>query len=57
MVKEDDFWKNYFYRVNMIKQSFDLKDFEQTDEEEKPKPTESVESRLAPPDEDLNKDG
>ena len=24
MVKEDEFWRNYFYRVNLIKQSFDL---------------------------------
>ena len=28
VVKEDEFWKNYFYRVNLIKQSFDLKDLE-----------------------------
>ena len=28
IVKEDEFWKNYFYRVNLIKQSFDLKDLE-----------------------------
>ncbi len=27
-VKEDEFWRNYFYRVNLIKQSFDLKDLE-----------------------------
>merc|ERR1711997_1208377 len=27
-VKEDEFWRNYFYRVSLIKQSFDLKDFE-----------------------------
>ena len=28
VVKEDEFWKNYFYRVNLIKQSFDLRDLE-----------------------------
>ena len=28
-VKEHEFWRNYFYRVNLIKQSFDLKDLEQ----------------------------
>ena len=27
-VREDEFWRNYFYRVSLIKQSFDLKDFE-----------------------------
>ena len=27
-MKEDEFWRNYFYRVNLIKQSFDLKDME-----------------------------
>ena len=27
-VKEDEFWRNYFYRVNLIKQSVDLKDLE-----------------------------
>merc|ERR1712079_970800 len=27
-VKEEEFWRNYFYRVNLIKQSFDLKDLE-----------------------------
>jgi hypothetical protein len=26
VVKEDEFWRNYFYRLNLIKQSFDLKD-------------------------------
>lgn len=29
-VKEDEFWRNYFYRVNLIKQSFELKDLEST---------------------------
>jgi len=28
-VREDEFWRNYFYRVSLIKQSFDLKDFEE----------------------------
>ena len=23
-VKEDEFWRNYFYRVGLIKQSFEL---------------------------------
>ena len=31
VVKEDEFWKNYFYRVNLIKQSFDLKDLDNDD--------------------------
>ena len=31
VVKEDEFWKNYFYRVNLIKQSFDLKDLDGDD--------------------------
>ena len=31
VVKEDEFWKNYFYRVNLIKQSFDLKDLDDDD--------------------------
>ena len=26
VVKEDEFWRNYFYRLNLVKQSFDLKD-------------------------------
>ena len=25
-VKEDDFWRNYFYRVGLAKQSFELAD-------------------------------
>ena len=24
VIKEDEFWKNYFYRVSLIKQSFEL---------------------------------
>jgi len=28
-VREDEFWRNYFYRVSLIKQTFDLKDFEE----------------------------
>lgn len=27
-VKEEEFWRNYFYRVSLIKQSFELKDME-----------------------------
>ena len=23
-IKEDEFWRNYFYRVSLIKQSFEL---------------------------------
>lgn len=34
-VKEEDFWRNYFYRLNLIKQSFDLKDFEQEEKQKK----------------------
>ena len=28
-VKEEEFWRNYFYRVSLIKQSFELKDLEE----------------------------
>ena len=28
-VKEEEFWRNYFYRVSLIKQSFELKDMEE----------------------------
>ncbi len=31
-VKEEEFWRNYFYRVSLIKQSFELKDLEQEQE-------------------------
>ena len=24
VIKEDEFWRNYFYRVSLIKQSFEL---------------------------------
>ena len=27
-MKEEEFWRNYFYRLSLIKQSFDLKDLE-----------------------------
>ena len=57
LVKEDEFWRNYFYRVNLIKQSFDLKDLEESETRRSSLPKETVESRLAPPDEDfLNKE-
>ena len=39
-VKEDEFWRNYFYRVNLIKQSFDLKDLEANNSRVVPKPKE-----------------
>jgi len=58
VVKEDDFWKNYFYRVNLIKQSFDLKDFEDqspSHDQQRDK-KESVQSRLAPTGEELDDD-
>ena len=28
-MKEEEFWRNYFYRVSLIKQSFELKDLEE----------------------------
>jgi hypothetical protein len=40
-VKEEEFWRNYFYRVGLIKQSFELKDLEQEGEGK-------VESKLKP---------
>jgi len=60
VVKEDEFWRNYFYRVNLIKQSFDLQDLEAREEEanlKRGQQAEAAESRLQPPaDEDLNKE-
>lgn len=59
IVKEDEFWKNYFYRVNLIKQSFDLKDLEDQSPAHKGKSSDnndSVESRLAPTEENLDED-
>ena len=58
VVKEDEFWRNYFYRVNLIKQSFDLKDFEESVmQRDSSGSIETPESRLAPPDDEfLNKD-
>jgi len=59
VVKEDEFWKNYFYRVNLIKQSFDLKDLEDQSPSHQGKSSdkkESVESRLAPAEEALDED-
>lgn len=34
-VKEEEFWRNYFYRVSLIKQSFELKDLERGEKTEK----------------------
>lgn len=30
-VKEEEFWRNYFYRLSLIKQSFELKDLERAE--------------------------
>ena len=30
VVKEEEFWRNYLYRVSLIKQSFELKDMERS---------------------------
>jgi len=58
VVKEDEFWKNYFYRVNLIKQSFDLKDLEDQSPSHvnSSDKKDSVESRLAPTEEVLDED-
>jgi hypothetical protein len=42
VVKEDEFWRNYFYRLNLIKQSFDLKDLVSLDSN--PRSSDSRES-------------
>jgi len=34
IVKEDEFWRNYFYRVGLIRQQFELQDLQDTDKEE-----------------------
>jgi len=43
-VKEDDFWRNYFYRVGLVKQSFELSNSMSTDvkkeNKETPKPVD-----------------
>ena len=54
-VKEEEFWRNYFYRVNLIKQSFDLKDLEssQTANGVKPSAKETV-KEISNNDEDVN---
>jgi len=44
-VKEEDFWRNYFYRVGLIKQSFELMDLEQEEEEK----SSETSSRVQPP--------
>ena len=36
-MKEEEFWRNYFYRLSLIKQSFDLKDLENSEEGSKGK--------------------
>jgi len=58
VVKEDEFWKNYFYRVNLIKQSFDLKDLEDQSPHhgKSSNDKDSVESRLAPAEDGLDDD-
>ena len=54
-VKEEEFWRNYFYRVNLIKQSFDLKDLEssQTANGVKPSAKETV-KEISNNEEDVN---
>jgi hypothetical protein len=39
-VKEEEFWRNYFYRVNLIKQSFELKSMAEG-EKQKPAPAQT----------------
>merc|ERR1712223_2031307 len=58
VVKEDEFWKNYFYRVNLIKQSFDLKDLDDdsSSPDKKNDKKDSLESRLAPTGEELDEE-
>ena len=34
-VKEEEFWRNYFYRVSLIKQSFELKDLERGEKQKR----------------------
>lgn len=43
-VKEEAFWRNYFYRVSLIKQSAQLSSMEQERETEQPKPEPSLKS-------------
>lgn len=43
-VKEEIFWRNYFYRVSLIKQSAQLSSLEQEREAEQPKPAPSMKS-------------
>lgn len=58
VVKEDEFWKNYFYRVNLIKQSFDLKDLDDdsSSPDKKNDKKDSLENRLASTGEELDEE-
>lgn len=51
VVKEDEFWRNYFYRVNLIKESFDLEDIQDPEVGAGDKPKED---RLAMPDDEVH---
>jgi hypothetical protein len=56
-VKEDEFWRNYFYRVNLIKQSFDLKDLESSGSNKKAQAEQRLSSNMnttTAADEDVN---
>ena len=53
-VKEDEFWRNYFYRVNLIKQSFDLKDMESSANLKSSNIDEVNQSEIHQNDEDVN---
>ena len=44
-VKEDEFWRNYFYRVSLIKQSFELKDLEKEEKKQEEKKQEKKEEK------------
>ncbi len=44
-VKEEEFWRNYFYRVGLIRQSFELKDLERDGKGEKAKESKTTAGR------------
>jgi hypothetical protein len=44
-VKEEEFWRNFFYRVGLIQQQFELKDLEDDGREKKKQDTKSNKER------------
>ncbi|TRY73181.1 hypothetical protein TCAL_08176 [Tigriopus californicus] len=44
-VKEEEFWRNYFYRLSLIKQSFELKDLERSEMDSSSKQDSMAKSR------------